>query len=49
MTVKALTPVRMNLVAPLAHKATDRHITDTAAGVTIAKLTGKAGTPGLSG
>ena len=31
MTVKALTPVRMNLVAPLAHKATDRHTTETAA------------------
>lgn len=32
MTVKALTPVRIvNLVAPLAHKATDMHITDTAA------------------
>jgi len=34
MTVKALTPVRtVNLVAPLAHKATDMHITDTAAQV----------------
>lgn len=32
MTVKALMPVRnMDLVAPLAHKATDRHTTDTAA------------------
>jgi RNA-directed DNA polymerase len=32
MTVKALTPVRkVNLVAPLAHKATDMHTTDTAA------------------
>ena len=31
MTVTALTPVRtVNLVAPLAHKATDMHITDTA-------------------
>ena len=30
MTVKALTPVRIvNLVAPLAHKATDMHTTDT--------------------
>jgi len=31
MTAKALTPVRMNLVAPLAHEATDMHTTDTAA------------------
>jgi len=32
MTVKALMPVRhVNLVAPLAHKATDMHTTDTAA------------------
>lgn len=32
MTVKALMPVRIvNLVAPLAHKATDMHTTDTAA------------------
>ena len=32
MTVKALTPVRIvNLVAPLVHKATDMHTTDTAA------------------
>ncbi len=32
MTVKALMPVRhVNLVAPLAHEATDMHITDTAA------------------
>ena len=32
MTVKALTPVRIvNLVAPLAHKATVMHTTDTAA------------------
>jgi RNA-directed DNA polymerase len=32
MTVKALMPVRnLNLVAPLAHKATDMHIADTAA------------------
>ena len=32
MTVKALMPVRtVNLVAPLAHKATDMHATDTAA------------------
>jgi RNA-directed DNA polymerase len=32
MTVKALMSVReVNLVAPLAHKATDRHTTDTAA------------------
>jgi RNA-directed DNA polymerase len=34
MTVKALTPVRkLNLVAPLAHKATDMHATETAAPV----------------
>jgi hypothetical protein len=34
MTVKALTPVRtVNLVAPLAHKATDMHTTETAANV----------------
>ena len=34
MTVKALMPVRtVNLVAPLAHKATDMHTTDTAATV----------------
>jgi len=34
MTVKALMPVRMvNLVAPLAHKATDMHTTETAATV----------------
>ena len=34
MTVKALMPVRtVNLVAPLAHKATDMHITETAAPV----------------
>jgi len=33
MTVKALMPVRMNLVAPLAHEATDMHATDTAAQV----------------
>jgi RNA-directed DNA polymerase len=34
MTVKALMPVRIvNLVAPLAHKATDMHTTDTAAPV----------------
>lgn len=32
MTVKTLMPVRnLNLVAPLAHKATDMHITDTTA------------------
>ena len=32
MTVKALMPVRnVNLVAPLAHEATDKHVTDTAA------------------
>ena len=32
MTVKALMPVRnVNLVAPLAHKATDMHITETCA------------------
>ena len=32
MTVKALIPVRtVNLVAPLAHKATDMHTTETAA------------------
>ncbi|MBI3103212.1 MAG: hypothetical protein HYY98_16920 [Burkholderiales bacterium] len=32
MTVKALMPVRtVNLVAPLGHKPTDRHTTDTAA------------------
>jgi RNA-directed DNA polymerase len=32
MTVTALTPARhVNLVAPLAHKATDMHVTDTAA------------------
>ena len=32
MTVKALMPVRkVNLVAPLAHKVTDMHTTDTAA------------------
>ena len=32
MTVTTLTPVRhVNLVAPLAHKATDKHVTDTAA------------------
>ena len=32
MTVKALMPVRIvNLVAPLAHEATDMHATDTAA------------------
>ena len=32
MTVKAITPVRnLNLVAPLAHEATDMHATDTAA------------------
>jgi len=34
MTVKALMPVRtVNLVAPLAHKATDMHTTETAAPV----------------
>jgi RNA-directed DNA polymerase len=34
MTVKALMPVRnVNLVAPLAHEATDKHVTDTAASV----------------
>ena len=34
MTVKALIPARnLNLVAPLVHKATDMHITDTAATV----------------
>jgi hypothetical protein len=34
MTVKAFIPVRtVNLVAPLAHKATDMHTTDTAASV----------------
>ena len=34
MTVKALMPVRkLNLVAPLAHEATDMHTTDTAATV----------------
>jgi RNA-directed DNA polymerase len=34
MTVKALTPVRtVNLVAPLAQKATVMHTTDTAASV----------------
>ena len=34
MTVKALIPVRtVNLVAPLAHKATDMHTTETAASV----------------
>ena len=34
MTVKALIPVRtVNLVAPLAHKATDMHTTETAARV----------------
>ena len=31
MTVKALMPVRRNLVAPLVHKTTDMHTTDTAA------------------
>jgi len=31
MTVKALMPVRVNLVAPLDHESTDRHITETAA------------------
>ena len=31
MTVKALMPVRRNLVAPLGHKPTDMHTTDTAA------------------
>ncbi|MBS0427572.1 MAG: RNA-directed DNA polymerase [Proteobacteria bacterium] len=31
MTVKALMPVRMNLVAPLGHKPTDTHTTETAA------------------
>ena len=31
MTVKALTPVRMNLVVPLAHEATATRITETAA------------------
>jgi RNA-directed DNA polymerase len=31
MTVKALMPVRGNLVAPLAHEATDMHTTETAA------------------
>ena len=31
MTVTALTPVRMNLVAPLGHKSTAMRITDTAA------------------
>ena len=31
MTVKALMPVRRNLVAPLPHEATDTHATDTAA------------------
>jgi len=34
MTVKALMPVHnLNLVAPLAHKVTDMHVTDTAANV----------------
>ncbi|EON11946.1 RNA-directed DNA polymerase [Pandoraea sp. SD6-2] len=33
MTVKALMPVRRNLVAPLGHKPTDMHMKDTAAGV----------------
>ena len=36
MTVKALMPVRGNLVAPLAHEATDMHTTDTAAFVRAA-------------
>ena len=31
MTVKALMPVRWNLVAPLVHETTDMHSTDTAA------------------
>jgi len=31
MTVKALMPVRRNLVAPLGHEPTDMHIADTAA------------------
>jgi RNA-directed DNA polymerase len=31
MTVKALMPVRWNLVTPLGHKPTDMHTTDTAA------------------
>ena len=36
MTVKALMPVRIvNLVAPLAHKATDMHTTDTAASAQV--------------
>jgi hypothetical protein len=41
MTVKALIPVRtVNLVAPLAHKATDMHTTETAA--QIRSLSGAA-------
>jgi hypothetical protein len=36
MTVKALTPARkVNLVAPLPHKGTDMHITDTAANAQV--------------
>ena len=51
MTVKALMPVRIvNLVAPLAHKATDMHATDTAASARA--RSGAAATligPGLRG
>lgn len=34
MTVKAIMPVRRNLVAPLAHEATDMHTTETAVSAT---------------